>query len=101
MNFKPAAESNTAGFFTNDTCFMPLIAMPASKRPGLRVLRGSLLLGYVCAATMVGTTVVASSRMEPRIIRIEVYSGGGDVGRFTQVHSGGRCDSKRLMMPIS
>src|SRR5689334_13096118 len=80
MYFKPAAESNTAGFFTNDTCFMPLIAMPASKRPGLRVLRGSLLLGYVCADTMVGTTVVASSRMEPRIIRIEVCSGLGTWG---------------------
>src|SRR4051812_27826618 len=83
MYFRPAAESNAAGFFTNDTCFMLLIAMPASKRPGLRVLRGSLLVGYVCADTMVGTTVVASSRTKPRIIRIEFCSGGGDVGRFT------------------
>ena len=72
-----------AGFGVNDTCFMLLIAMPASKRPGLRVLRGSLLVGYVCADTMVGTTVVASSRMKPRIIHIEVYSRGRDVGRFT------------------
>src|SRR5215212_4380586 len=83
MNFNPAAESKTAGFFTNDTCFMLLIAMPASKRPGLRVLRGSLLVGYVCADTMVGTTVVVSSRTKPRIIRIEFTPGGGDVGRFT------------------
>src|SRR5690348_14895907 len=80
MNFKPAAESNTAGFFTNATCFMLLIAMPASKRPGLRVLRGSLLVGYVCADNRVGTTVVASIRIEPRIIRIEVYSGVGTWG---------------------
>ena len=60
MNFKPAAVSNAAGFFTNDTCLMLLIAVPASNRPGLRVLRGSFLLGYVCADDMVGTTVVAS-----------------------------------------
>ena len=30
MNFKPVAVSNAAGFFTNDTCFMLRIAMPAS-----------------------------------------------------------------------
>ena len=83
MNFKPAAVSKAAGFFTNDTCFMFLIAMPASKRPGLRSVRGSTLVGYVCADTMVGTTVVASNRMKPRIIRIETHSEGGDLGRFT------------------
>src|SRR5688500_13404396 len=71
MNFRPATVSNSAGFFTNDTCFMLLIAMPASNRPGLRSVRGSLLVGYVCADIMVGTTVVASNRMKPRVIRIE------------------------------
>src|SRR5688500_10129640 len=79
MNVRPRAVSNAAGFGVNDTCFMLLIAMPASKRPGLRSVRGSLV-GYVCANTMVGTTVVARSRMKPRIIRIGTLSSGGTCG---------------------
>src|SRR5688572_27877540 len=79
MNVKPRAVSNGAGFGVNDTCFMLLIAMPASNRPGLRSVRGSFV-GYVCAGTMVGTTVVASSRMKPRIIRIGTHSGVGTWG---------------------
>src|SRR5687767_9081509 len=80
MNVKPRAVSNGAGFGVNDTCFMLLIAMPASKRPGVRLVRGSLLVGYVCADTMVGTTVVASSRTKPRFIRIGTHSGMGTWG---------------------
>ncbi len=45
MNVSPRTVSSWAGLGENDTCFMPLIAMPASKRPGLSVLRGSLLDG--------------------------------------------------------
>jgi len=76
MNFRPAVVSKAAGFFTNDTCFMLLIAMPASNRPGLRVLLGSLLVGYVCAGTSIGTTVTAvSSRRKPRVSLIGVGLG--------------------------
>ena len=48
---------------------------PAIRQP-LRLLRGSVVLGYVCAAMKLGTMEVASSRMKPRVLRIEITPGG-------------------------
>ena len=45
MNVRPRAVSNSAGFGENDTRRMLLAPCPASSRPGLRLLRGSVALG--------------------------------------------------------
>src|SRR5690242_7642988 len=55
MNVSPRAVSNAAGFSENETRRMLLAATPASSRPGFSPLRGSLSLGYVCAARSEGT----------------------------------------------
>src|SRR6476661_1270045 len=55
MNVKPRAVSNAAGFCENETRLMFFAAESPPRRPGLSLLRGSSLLGYVCAARRAGT----------------------------------------------
>src|ERR1035437_5099812 len=74
MNVRPRTVSNCAGFFENDTSFMLLDVVPASKRPGFRLLRGSVVLGYVCddrrlAECREGTPAHSSSGVEKPTLR--------------------------------
>src|ERR1700722_2417280 len=113
MNVRPRAVSNCGGFGENDTGCMPLAAVPASSRPGLRLARGSLVLGYVCADARAGATAVAMrpiSFHELRKLRIESDSGGGCGGTTAAttpgttpatVHLAGSSAYNRCMMPIS
>src|SRR3954470_1597189 len=55
MNARPRAVSNAAGFCENETSRMFFAAESPPSRPGLSLLRGSSLLGYVCAARTEGT----------------------------------------------
>src|SRR3954468_22801219 len=75
MNVRPRAESNCAGFGVNDTRRMLLAAVPASKRPGLRLLRGSAALGYVCADMSAGAAMVAMKAISLLGLRIGTNSG--------------------------
>src|SRR5438874_2710136 len=61
MNVRPRGVSNCAGFGENETRRMFLAAVSASSRPALSPLRGSLLLGYVCAVRSDGTMRGATS----------------------------------------
>src|SRR5258708_13605929 len=59
----PRSESNSAAFGVNETRRMPLSAEPASSRPGLRPLRGSFPVGYVCACSA-GTVARAIAHIQ-------------------------------------
>src|SRR5437016_6270381 len=76
MKDRPCVESNSAGFGENDTRRMLLAAVPASNRPGLRLLRGSEALGYVCADTSAGRARVAMRPIRLHELRIGKDSGG-------------------------
>src|SRR4051812_47110546 len=75
MNVRPRAVSNCAGLGENDTRRMLLAATPASRRPGLRLLRGSDALGYDCADASAGATRVAMSTSVLHELRIRTNSG--------------------------
>src|SRR6476469_3276091 len=80
MNVSPRVVSNCAGFFENETRRMLRAATPASNLPDLSPLRGSLALGYVCAARSEGTP---SSATSANILRDDIIgdsSGWGRVG---------------------
>src|SRR5262249_7381903 len=69
-----------AGFLENETSRMLLAASPPSRRPGLSPLRGSLLLGYVCAARSDGRTRDATNANALRarcIERLRLAAGWG------------------------
>src|SRR5687768_13031283 len=58
MKASPCAVSNIAAFGVKETRRMLSAASPASRRPGLRLLRASFG-GYVCAASSEGMTMDA------------------------------------------
>src|SRR5215207_8823924 len=80
MNARPRAESNSAGLGVNETRRMFFETVSASSRPGLSLLRGSSLLGYVCAARSDGMMSGATSANALRAKCIGMGSGWRRVG---------------------